>query len=87
MRRIGFNPEITYFKPAGVRVRDLEQIILTAEEMEALRLKDFLGLDQNDAADKMEVSQPTFHRTLLSARKKVAQALTEGKAIMLENFS
>jgi uncharacterized protein len=83
-RRVRFNPEVTYFKPAGVRLKQLEEINLTSEELEALRLKDYLGLDQNQAAEKMGISQPSFHRTLLSARKKVSQALVEGKAIRID---
>ncbi|MCF7872036.1 DUF134 domain-containing protein [Candidatus Woesearchaeota archaeon] len=83
-RRISFDPEATFFKPAGVPMRELEEITIEPDELEVLRLKDFLGLDQKDAADMMEISQPTFHRTLLVARKKVSQALVEGKAIVLK---
>lgn len=83
-RRIGFEPDITLFKPAGVPARTLETVNLTADELEVLRLKDSLGLDQKQAAEKMQISQPTFHRTLLQSRKKIAEALTQGKAIKLQ---
>lgn len=80
-RRVGFNPQIKYFKPRGVPLRLLGVVALTIEEFEALRLKDFEDLDQIDAALKMKTSQSTFQRILFSARKKVAKALIEGKAI------
>ena len=83
-RRIGFDPEVTFFKPAGVPLRELEEITIDEDELEVIRLKDFLGLEQKEAAEKMNISQPTFHRTLLVARKKVSQALVEGKAIALK---
>lgn len=83
-RRVRFCAKTEYFKPAGVKVHELEEIFLTKDELEALRLKDHENLDQKSAAEKMEISQPTFHRTLLSARKKVSEALVQGKAIRIE---
>ncbi|MTI79316.1 MAG: DUF134 domain-containing protein [Firmicutes bacterium] len=83
-RRVGFVPEVTYFKPAGVPLVNLEEITLTVEELEAIRLKDLEGLEQEDCADKMNVSRPTFHRILVAARNKIALALVEGKAIRIE---
>ena len=83
-RRVCFNPKVTYFKPAGVPLRLLEEVILSHDELEALRLKNTLNLDQKEAAAKMDISQPTFHRILLSAREKVTEALVKGKAIKIE---
>ena len=83
-RRVGGIPGTSYFKPAGVRVRELEEIILTVDEYEAVRLKDLEGLEQEEAAKKMSISQPTLHRLLLSARKKIADAIVKGKAIRIE---
>ena len=83
-RRIRGNPNSSFFKPAGIRKIDLETVNLALDEMEALRLKDFLNLDQNEASQMMEISQPTFHRLLLSARKKVTDAIINGKAIRIE---
>ena len=83
-RRIGFRPEITYFKPAGIGIRELEESTLTFEELEAVRLKDLKKLDQEEAAKKMEISQPTFHRLILEARKKIADAIVNGKSIKIE---
>ncbi|MBD3263199.1 DUF134 domain-containing protein [Candidatus Woesearchaeota archaeon] len=83
-RRIRFSPEVDYFKPAGVRMVDLEEVNLTRAELEAIRLKDIEELEQIKAAKKMNVSQPTFNRILSSARKKVAKALVEGQAIRIK---
>jgi len=80
-RRVRFNPDVTYFKPAGVPLRNLEEVHLSLEELEALRLKNLY--DQKEAAEKMDISQPTYHRLLLEARRKVTEALVEGKAIKI----
>lgn len=82
-RKIKFNPNITYFKPQGVPMRNLEIIELTFEEAETLRLKNIEGLDQVEAAKKMNTSQSTFQRILSLAYKKVTKALVEGKAIKI----
>lgn len=82
-RRIRFNPNVTYFKPQGVPMRFLEVVDLTAEEVEALRLKNIKDLDQKDAAKRMNTSQSTFQRILTSAYKKITKALIEGKAIKI----
>jgi predicted DNA-binding protein (UPF0251 family) len=83
-RRVGFRPNVTYFKPAGMRIIDLDESILTVDEFEAVRLKDLLGLEQEECAKKMNISQPTFHRLIISARKKIADAIINGKAIKIE---
>jgi predicted DNA-binding protein (UPF0251 family) len=82
-------PDVTYFKPAGIPMRALEDVGLTVEEVEALRLKDLAGLQQVECANRMRVSRPTFHRVLRSARQKIADALINGKAIRVEggNFA
>ncbi len=77
-------PHHNYFKPAGVPLRELEEVILNVEELEALRLKDVEGLEQEACAERMKVSRPTFQRILTSARSKVAEALTGAKAIRIE---
>jgi len=63
---------------------ELEESVLTVDEFEAVRLKDFQEIDQEDAARKMNISQPTFHRLVTSARKKIADAIVNGKAIRVE---
>ena len=83
-RKIGFKPEITYFKPRGVTLGFLEEVDLDVDELEAIRLADFQKIDQTGAAKKMRVSQSTFQRILASAHKKIAEALVIGKAIRVE---
>lgn len=83
-RWIGHVPGATYFKPAGVPLRMLEEVTLTLDELEALRLADLEGLYQEQAAERMKISRPTFARVIESARRKVADALTRGKALRLE---
>lgn len=83
-RQVDSEPGVTYFKPAGVMMRDLSEVVLNLEEFEALRLIDFEQKDQQEAAKRMRVSQPTFSRVLDSARKKVSQFLIEGKALRVE---
>ena len=83
-RRVWFKPGITYFKPAGVPIAGLIETVLTVDEIEAIRLKDYEGMDQEKAAKKMNISQPTFHRLVTIARKKIADALVNGKAIRIE---
>jgi len=83
-RRLRFKPKTHYFKPQGIPMRNLEEVVLTEEEMEAMKLKDFDGFDQTEAAEKMSTSQSTFQRILSSAREKIAEAIVEGKALRIE---
>lgn len=83
-RRVGFIPEATYFKPAGIPLRGLEEVCLSVEEAEAIRLKDIEGLEQEGCARRMSISRTTFARVLNSARQKMADALLNGKAIRIE---
>ena len=84
LRRVNSVPEITYFKPAGIPLYRLEETCLSVEEVEAIRLKDLEGLDGEECARMMKVSRPTFQRILESSRKKLADALLNGKAIRIE---
>ncbi|MBU4533626.1 MAG: DUF134 domain-containing protein [Eubacteriales bacterium] len=83
-RRVEFLPQCTFFKPAGIPLWSLEEVALTVEDVEALRLKDQEGLEQEKCAERMGISRPTFQRILTGARQKVTQALVEGKAIRVE---
>jgi predicted DNA-binding protein (UPF0251 family) len=83
-RLIKFFPEITYFKPAGVPLRFLLEEILTLDEIEAIRLADLEGLEQEEAAQKMKISRVTFLRILHSVHQKIARSLILGKAIRME---
>jgi len=83
-RCVCFNPGVTYFKPQGIPLRLLEEVVLMTDEVEALKLYEVDNLEQKEAADKMKISQPTFARILGSANKKVADAIIQGKAIRIE---
>ena len=83
-RRVGWEPDVTYFKPAGIPKSELDEVVLTVVESEALRLKDLENFDQDKAAKQMDISQPTFHRLIVEARKKVADAIINGKAIKIQ---
>ena len=54
-RRVRFNPDITYFKPRGIPLRELEEVILLVDEYEAVRLKDLEGLEQEECAKKTTI--------------------------------
>ncbi|XCH79135.1 MAG: DUF134 domain-containing protein [Candidatus Dehalobacter alkaniphilus] len=88
-RKIENIPGITYFIPSKNASAELPRNILKLEELEAIRLKDLEGLEQEECAEKMEVSRPTFQRILLSAREKIADSLVNGKIIHIEggNFT
>jgi uncharacterized protein len=82
-RKINFDPKVKYFKPQGVPLRFLEEVELTLEEMEAVRLKNIEDLEQTEAAKRMKTSQSTFQRILASAYLKMSDALVNGKAIRI----
>lgn len=88
-RRVEFIPSIQNFVPEDVDPRNMEENKLRIEELEALRLKDSEGLEQEECAEKMQVSRQTFQRILGSARKKVSDSLVNGKSIRIEggNFT
>jgi len=83
-RRIGALPANSVFKPAGIPARTLEEVTLTVDEFESLRLADYEGLYQEQAAERMGVSRQTFGRIVEAARKKVAQALVKGMLLRIE---
>jgi predicted DNA-binding protein (UPF0251 family) len=83
-RRVSAQPASTFFKPRGIPLSLLETITLAVDEYEALRLADLEGLYQEDAADQMGISRPTFGRIVESARKKIAEALVNGKALEIK---
>lgn len=82
-RRINNTPEITYFKPRGVPLRELAEIYLPLEGFEAVRLADYEGLNHEAAAREMHVSRQTFGRILAAARSTVAKALVDGLALRI----
>lgn len=83
LRRIFFQPDVTYFKPTGIPVAHLEEVNLSYDELEAIRLIDSEGLEQTKAAKKMKISQSTLSRLLKEGRKKVADAIVQGQAIKI----
>ncbi len=83
-RRVEGEPVDNLFKPAGMPGRDLEKVVMTLDEFEALRLSDVEGLYQQEAASRMGVSRATFGRILETAHAKVAHVLIGGKALSIE---
>ena len=82
-RRIAMPPPMEGFKPFGIPMRDLESVDLLFEEFEAIRLTDYEDLTQEEAAERMNISRPTFTRLYDKARKSIAKAFVEGKAIII----
>jgi predicted DNA-binding protein (UPF0251 family) len=82
-RRVAAPPRCAYFKPAGIPMSRLEEVALSVDELEALRLADLEGLYQDGAAVRMGVSRPTFARIVEAARGKVATALVHGRALRI----
>ena len=86
-RFVKFDPDISYFKPRGIPMQNLAEVRLTIDEGEAIRLADLLGLSHEEAGRRMGVSRATFGRIVQKARKTVADALINGKAINIEGGS
>lgn len=83
-RRIAGSPPAGIFKPAGIPGRFLEEVVLGLDGLEAIRLADLEGLYQEEAAARMGVSRATFGRIVADARRRVAEALVEGKLLRIE---
>jgi len=83
-RKITMPPPMEGFKPFGAPMRELEPVILLYEEYEAIRLADYENLRQEEASKKMNISRPTFTRLYDKARKNIAKAFVEGKAIFIQ---
>jgi len=81
--RVNVDPRVDFFKPRGIPLSQLKHVALEMNELEALRLADFVGLSHQEAGTQMRVSRPTFGRILGRARQKVADALVHGKAIQI----
>ncbi|MEN6328206.1 MAG: DUF134 domain-containing protein, partial [Syntrophomonas sp.] len=86
-RRVKFMPPVKAFKPVGVPLADLEEVVLKVEEFESIRLKNQLNLEQEECARMMQISRPTFQRILGEAYSKIADALSNGKGIRIEGGS
>lgn len=83
-RRIAGRPAASIFKPVGIPVRELEEVVMSLDEFEAMRLASLDGLYQEQAAEQMNISRPTFSRIIESAHRKMADALVHGKALRIE---
>jgi len=83
-RQVAFPPRFNNFKPSGIPRSQLDQVVISLDEYEALRLADYLGQDHLQSADQMKISRPTFSRLIEKARTKVAQALVNGLELVIE---
>ena len=83
-RKVFSRPKIKGFIPMGFYASDLDTIYLSIEEYESIRLKDYLGLSQLESSEHMGVSRPTLTRIYEKARKKIAEALCEGKQVLIQ---
>lgn len=86
-RRVNGQFNATYFKPAGIPLRILEEVSIGIDELEAIRLADKEEMYQADAAEKMGVSRQTFGNIIKAAHKKIAEALITGKALKVEGVA
>lgn len=84
-RQVLCSPAILYFKPRAIPMATLEETVLAADELEALRLADLEGCYHEAAAARMGISRQTFGNIVKGARKKIADALVHGRAIRLES--
>ena len=77
------DPKISQFSPRGRPGRP-DEVNLTMDEYEAIRLADFLGFSQKEAAKSMHISQQTFSRILKRAHKAIANGIVTGKIIKIQ---
>ena len=83
-RYIANHPDVRIFKPMGIPVDELESVVIHTDELEAVRLSDLDGLYHEGASEKMKVSRATFGRILAEGRRKIADALINGKIVKIE---
>ena len=77
-------PLFTAFKPIGIMGNALEQIALSLDEFEAIRLADYMSLEHSEAAEEMKISRSTFTRLIEKARNKISHFLIEGKGLFID---
>lgn len=87
IRKVSCNPESSYYKPRGIPLKELEEVVLTYDELEAITLTDVKKLYQEEAAEKMGVSRQTLGRIVEKAHTKITDAILNGKAIKIEGGS
>jgi predicted DNA-binding protein (UPF0251 family) len=83
-RYIRCEPDVRYFKPRRTPLSKLDEVNLTVDEFESIRLADIEGLYQDEAAKEMNGSRHTFGNTVKSAHRKTADALVQGKTIKIK---
>jgi len=83
-RRVRCRPAAVYFKPRAIPLSMLEEVVLTIDELESMRLADLEGLYQEAAAGKMKISRQTFGNIIARAHKKVADVMVNSKALKIE---
>ena len=84
-RTVKCNPTAYYYKPQSIPLSMLEEVILEIDELESLRLADYLAHSHEEAAAKMKISRATFGRIVEKARNKMVDAILHGKAIKIGN--
>ena len=82
-KKISFEPVETFFKPQWVPLRDLQNVDVNLDELEALRLFEIEWLNMKKGAEYMDISDTTFHRLVRSWSKKIVSALINGYAIKI----
>ncbi len=82
-RRIVGRINDRYFKPAGIPLRSLDEVVITKEDIETLRLRYIEKKDQNDAAKSMGISQSQYQRDITNTLSKITDAMVNGKAIRI----
>jgi predicted DNA-binding protein (UPF0251 family) len=83
-RTIHCQPDADFFKPQGIPLKDLEEVTLGLDESEAIRLADLEGHTQEEISKWMHISRATVGRILEKGRRKLADAITNGKALRIE---
>ena len=82
--RIVYEPPFyTEFKPVGVSSKSLEEVVLSLDEFEAVRLADLAGMSHEEAANEMGISRSTFSRLIVKSRKKIADYFFHGKLLTI----
>ncbi len=83
-RRVCCNSDIRQFAPVGLKDSDMNAIVLSMDELEAIRLADLEKMYQEEAANEMNISRQTFGRIVSAAHSKIARAIIEGQSIIIE---
>ncbi len=83
-RCVAHSPAVSYFKPRGVPMTELTEVVLALDELEALRLVDLEACSQEEAGERMGVSRGTVGRLVEKGRQILVDAILHGKALRIE---